>query len=213
MAFPLAFMIGWKLMRTVFRRQRSVFFKNTHGFHDKLHIKPTLLATLHVFFKAFRWYNHRDVKKQTEPQSLQSDRISPFLCRECGLIYLQAATLMLQFKVRHYDPSQQLNRKMAAFPNGCGHFLFPIYITLRKWYNNRGRFLSWPHFRFKTRGACGHFQASPVLYYYYLSIFDIIQSKWPLLTYRGWPTPLFPIKSSLWQKSSKVVYYRKRCCR
>ena len=96
------------------------------------HLIPSVVIFLCnvLLFPAFRWYNHRDVKKQTEPQSLQSDRISPFLCRECGLIYLQAATLMLQFKVRHYDPSQQLNRKMAAFPNGCGHFLFFPYLQI-----------------------------------------------------------------------------------
>jgi hypothetical protein len=123
------------------------------------HLIPSVVIFLCnvLLFPAFRWYNHRDVKKQTEPQSLQSDRISPFLCRECGLIYLQAATLMLQFKVRHYDPSQQLNRKMAAFPNGCGHFLFPVYITLRKWDNNRGHLYDRPHFRFEPRGMCGHF--------------------------------------------------------
>ena len=44
--------------------------------------------------------------------------------------YLQAERHMIKFNTRHYDPSQQLNRKMAAFPNGCGHF--PIYVTLRK---------------------------------------------------------------------------------
>ena len=104
------------------------------------HLIPSVVIFLCnvLLFPAFRWYNHRDVKKQTEPQSLQSDRISPFLCRECGLIYLQAATLMLQFKVRHYDPSQQLNRKMAAFPNGCGHFLFFHIYKLKIWcYNIR----------------------------------------------------------------------------
>ena len=110
------------------------------------HLIPSVVIFLCnvLLFPAFRWYNHRDVKKQTEPQSLQSDRISPFLCRECGLIYLQAATLMLQFKVRHYDPSQQLNRKMAAFPNGCGHFLFFHIYKLKIWcYNIRRMITSW----------------------------------------------------------------------
>ena len=57
------------------------------------HLIPSVVIFLCnvLLFPAFRWYNHRDVKKQTEPQSLQSDRISPFLCRECGLfpIYKQ----------------------------------------------------------------------------------------------------------------------------
>ena len=127
---------------------------------------------------------------------------------------------MIQYKARHNDPSQQFNMKMAAFPNGCGHF--PIYVTLRKWYNNGGRLLDWPHSRLTLGLQCGQFSyrskgwlrslmksiwpAGFQLLYYYLSIFDIIQSKWPLLTYRGWPTPIFPIKSSLWQMGLKVVY-------
>ena len=52
--------------------------------------------------------------------------------------YLQAENPMIQFSMRHYDPSQQLNMKMAAYLSGCGHFLYFNIYKLKIWcYNIR----------------------------------------------------------------------------
>ena len=58
--------------------------------------------------------------------------------------YLQAENPMIQFSMRHYDPSQQLNMKMAAYLSGCGHFLyFNIYMWLTRCYNTCRMITSW----------------------------------------------------------------------
>jgi len=55
--FPLTFAIAVELMRLVFCGQCTCRGKQHNSIFDQLHVVTTLLATLHVFFKAFRWYN------------------------------------------------------------------------------------------------------------------------------------------------------------
>ena len=54
---PLTLAVAVELMRLVFCRQCARLGKQHNSILDKLHVIATLLATLHVFFKAFRWYN------------------------------------------------------------------------------------------------------------------------------------------------------------
>ena len=105
---------------------------------------------------------------------------------------LHCSTFMIQYKARHNDPSQQFNMKMAAFPNGCGHF--PIYVTLRKWYNNRGYLHDRPHSRLTLGLQCGHFLCcfpAFLMLYYWMSLSTCNWSNRPLLSCQGRPLLFF----------------------
>ena len=75
MAHPLALAVAVELMGLVFCGQCACLGKQHNSIFDKLHVIATLLATLHVLFEAFRWYNlvlHTLMPKSSKSSSTDS---------------------------------------------------------------------------------------------------------------------------------------------